>query len=135
MGKLIDTSIFVESERGRLDLDHHIRSSEDQKFFMSVITASELLHGLFRATERFRDKRASSIQHWIDRLSILDIDLEIARQHARLSVDLRAKGKLIGVHDQWLAATCLTFGLAMVTANTRDFERVQGLRVENWASF
>lgn len=44
-----------------------------------------------------------------------------------------AEGQLIGAHDLWLAATCLSRGLTMVTANTREFDRVPGLLVETWS--
>jgi predicted nucleic acid-binding protein len=41
-------------------------------------------------------------------------------------------GNLIGPHNMWLAATCLTYGLTMVTGNLREFRRVEGLKVEAW---
>lgn len=39
---------------------------------------------------------------------------------------------MIGVHDSWIAATCIALNLTLVTANVREFNRVPGLRVENW---
>jgi tRNA(fMet)-specific endonuclease VapC len=39
---------------------------------------------------------------------------------------------MIGAHDAWLAATCLAHGLTLVTGNVREFQRVHGLRVEEW---
>ena len=51
MGILIDTGILIDFARGRLDLASHIRGREHEDFFLSVITASELLYGVWRAPE------------------------------------------------------------------------------------
>lgn len=55
-----------------------------------------------------------------------------ARAHAQLWAKLASEGVLIGAHDLWLAATCIAHDLTMITANLREFERVQGLRAESW---
>ena len=133
MGSLIDTSIFIDAERNRLDLDQHFADRQEDLFFMSVITASELLHGVHRATPAHKAARTAAVEVWIQSFQMLDIDLPTAREHARLFADLKASGNVIGAHDLWLAATCFTHDLKMVTANTREFERVPGLKVENWS--
>jgi predicted nucleic acid-binding protein len=46
---LIDASILIESERGRLPLDQHLAQRQQEEFFLSVVTASALLHGVYRA--------------------------------------------------------------------------------------
>ena len=56
-----------------------------------------------------------------------------ARTHARLWADLAEEGCVIGAHDLWLAAACLTHGLRMATANVREFRRVPALEVEDWS--
>lgn len=134
MGSLIDTSIFIEAERGRLDLDSHVEDRTDDEFFMSVITASELLHGVYRATTSYRSKRLAAIERWIERFALAEIDLSIAREHARIHALLRSAGNMIGPHDLWLAATCLALNLKMVTANAREFSHVPNLVVDNWST-
>jgi tRNA(fMet)-specific endonuclease VapC len=134
MGKLIDTSIFIEAERGRLDFDFCIAEHGDDDLLMSVITASELLHGVHRATAAHKSARRDAIEAWIERFTVLDIDLVIARTHARLFADLKSTGSVIGPHDLWLAATCLSHNLSIVTGNIREFKRVPGLEVEDWSS-
>ena len=133
MGILIDTSIFIESERGRLDLTRHIAETEDDDVFVSVITVSELLHGVHRAKDRaIRNKRLATTEGLIDEFTVLEIDIPTARTHSRLWADLESIGQIIGPHDLWLAATCLVHGLKIITANVREFSRVEGLRVETW---
>ena len=134
MGVLIDASVLIEHERGRVNLEQHLAGREQEEFFLSVITASELLHGVHRATDpNVRARRSAFVEAVLGRFPLLPVDLVIARAHARLWAGLMAEGRLIGPHDLWLAATCLAHGLTLVTANVREFARVPGLAVESWA--
>jgi tRNA(fMet)-specific endonuclease VapC len=131
---LIDASILIEAERGRLALEPHVERHGDEESFLSVITASELLHGVHRASAPdARAKRSAFVEGVLERFPILSVDLACARAHAHLWAELRKAGAMIGPHDLWLAATCLAHGLIMVSANLREFERVPGLEVEQWA--
>ncbi len=133
MAVLIDASILIEAERGRLDLEPHVARHGEEESFLSVITASELLHGVHRATAPdVRAKRSAFVEGVLERFPILAVDVACARAHAPLWAELRRTGAMIGPHDLWLAATCLAHGLTMVTANLREFERVPGLAVEQW---
>ncbi len=134
MGVLIDASVLIEHERGRVNLEQHLTGREQEEFFLSVVTASELLHGVHRATDpNVRARRSAFVEAALERFPLLPVDLAIARAHAQLWAGLMTEGWLIGPHDLWLAATCLAHGLTMVTANVREFARVPGLAVESWA--
>lgn len=134
MAVLIDTSILIEAERGRLDLEPHVSRRGDEASFLSVVTASELLHGVHRAVQpEQRMKRSAFVEGVLERFAILDVDILTARTHAQLWADLSSAGGMIGPNDLWLAATCVAHGLTMVTANLREFERVPGLMVEKWS--
>ena len=134
MAVLIDASILIEAERGRLDLEPHVERHRDEESFVSVITASELLHGVHRATgANVRAKRSAFVEGVLERFPLLSVDLACARAHAQVWAELRKAGLMIGPHDLWLAATCLAHELTMVTANLREFERVPGLVVELWS--
>lgn len=133
MAVLIDASVLIEAERGRLDLAPHVARRADEESFLSVITASELLHGVHRADRPdIRAKRSAFVEGILERFPILQVDLTTARAHAQVWAGLAAAGSIIGPHDLWLAATCIAHGLVMVTANAREFERVPGLEVEVW---
>lgn len=135
MGVLIDASILIESERGRLELEPFVAPRADEEAFLSVVTASELLHGVHRAvTSDQRARRSAFVEGVIERFPLLEIDVATARAHARVWADLSASGSLIGPNDLWLAATCVAHGLTMVTANVREFARVPGLDLEVWAA-
>ena len=133
MGILIDASILIEYERSRIPLESHFQDREEEEFFLSVVTASELLHGVHRAKDAgTRARRSAWVEAVLERFPLLPIDVSVARSHAQLWAQLSSQGQLIGPHDLWLAATCLAQGLSLVTANLREFERVQGLRLERW---
>jgi tRNA(fMet)-specific endonuclease VapC len=135
MGVLIDASVLIEHERGRVSLEPRLADRGQEEFFLSVITASELLHGVHRAVDsNVRARRSAFVEAVLERFPLLPMDLAIARAHAQLWAGLMAEGRIIGPHDLWLAATCVAHGLTMVTANIREFAQVPGLAVESWAS-
>lgn len=134
MAVLIDASVLIEHERGRIDLTTRLAGRAAEEFFLSVVTASELLHGVHRAAgPGIGARRSAFVEAILERFPLLAIDLATARAHARLWADLASAGSLIGPHDLWLAAACLAHGLSIATANRREFARVPGLSVEDWA--
>ncbi len=127
MACLLDTSVLIAAERGGQTLDG-IPDGEDQ--LISVITASELLHGIHRATEDgIRTRRRGFVERVLTRFEVIPIDLEIARVHAETRARLQTAGETVGVHDLWIAATALRHGLHIATTNSREFERLPGLSV------
>jgi tRNA(fMet)-specific endonuclease VapC len=127
MAVLIDTTVLVTAERRGRALDEVIG---DQERGISVITASELLHGVHRAqTGAVRARRSAFVEHVISAIEPLPITTAIARAHAEIWAELENDGNLIGAHDLWIAATALSHGMDVATANTRDFGRVPGLNV------
>ena len=134
MGVLIDSSVLIDFERDRIDPAPYIQGREDEEFFISVITATELLHGVWRATNRaIRSRRSAFVEAILERFPVLAIDLPTSRIHAQIWSDLEVRGIMIGLHDCWLAATCIANGHGLITSNLRDFKRVPGLRVESWS--
>lgn len=127
MAVLIDTTVLVNAERRGQSLNQAIG---DQDRAISVITASELLHGVHRAqTGAIRARRSALVEHVISAIEPLPITTSIARAHAEIWAELEKDGNLIGAHDLWIAATALSHGMDVATANARDFGRVPGLNV------
>lgn len=137
MGILIDASILIAHERSAFastDLaERWIAGREDESLYLSVITVSELLHGVHRADDGPRRMRRSAwVEAVLDQIPVLPIDTPTARAHAELWGGLAAAGTPVGAHDLWIAATAIARGLTLATANRREFERVPGLVVEDW---
>lgn len=132
MGILIDTSILIKVEREGQALLEPLRSSNEDGY-ISVVTASEMLHGVWRAKdERVRARRHAFVEALFREFSVVDIDFAVARIHAQIWAEQAAAGLMIGMNDLWLAATCITHGFRIATANVREFRRIRGLDVEQW---
>ncbi len=85
MAVLIDAGILIEAERGRLDLEPHVARHADEEAFLSVITASELLHGVHRAVDpAVRARRSAFVEGLLERFPVLAADLACARAHAQI---------------------------------------------------
>lgn len=125
MALLIDTSVLVELDRSQAALPSEL---EDEGVFLSAISASELLHGVHRAsTGARRARREAFVEHILDLVPVLPFDLDAARVHASIWVELARRGAMIGAHDLIIAATAVRHDLAIVTRNEREFSRVEGL--------
>jgi tRNA(fMet)-specific endonuclease VapC len=130
VGTLIDTSVFVAAERGRLDLGAWLSARPDESFAISAITASELLHGVHRAPSgRRREARRAFVEGILATYPVHPFDAEAAVVHAEKWAAMATRGELIGAHDLIIAATALLHGHAVATFNERDFSRVPGLQV------
>jgi tRNA(fMet)-specific endonuclease VapC len=131
MGLLIDSSVLITVERSGGNLDELLSSLiNDEPLAIAAITASELLHGVYRAENPSRRmRREAYAENVFDRIAIIPFDLEIARVYAQAQVQLILAGQTIGTHDLLIAATALTHDYAVLTDNVRDFNRVPGLQV------
>jgi tRNA(fMet)-specific endonuclease VapC len=98
-------------------------------FAISVVTVSELLHGVHRAPVEQRAARQAAVEAVLERFAALPITIAEARVHARLAAELSSSGKTVGSHDLWIGATALAHGLGVMTRNPRDFARIPELRV------
>jgi tRNA(fMet)-specific endonuclease VapC len=125
---LIDTDMLVDLERGVTN-PHVENAIGEEDRAISVITVSELLHGVHRATGATRTRRSAFVEHLLTDLHAIPITEKVARIHADVWAQLAQRGELIGAHDLWIAATALAHGFAVATGNADEFERIPGLRV------
>lgn len=134
MGVLIDTSVLIAGEKADFGVRELRSVANEERCFISAITASELLVGVYRATHPVaRMRRSRRVEEFMDDFEIIPVELSVAQVHARLWTELALLGTPIGPNDLWIAASALTHGLAIATLNVREFQRVPGLTVEPWA--
>lgn len=103
---------------------------EKKEVAVSVITRAETLFGLCRLDAH--DKRRRTVQLILEAFPSLDWTAETADQYGEIAAYLEQKGKSIGQMDTMIAAHALVTGLTLVTHNTRHFERVPNLQLEDW---
>lgn len=129
MGIVIDTGVFIRWERdgGTVNFGRWAGYGEPA---ISVVTQSELMVGVHRAnTAQRREKRLRFVQTIIANVAILPVDSRIADVHARMVATLSQSGTTIGPHDNWIAATAITYDYDLLTTNANEFRRVSDLRV------
>jgi tRNA(fMet)-specific endonuclease VapC len=136
MGLILDSSLLIAHERGKFDMPGFLRQFPALQPIISVITASELLHGVERAHDELRRARRSGhVEQVLATIAIQPFDLTQARVHARIWADLESTGRMIGVHDLQIAAAAIALGHKLATLNVQEFQRVPGLEVIDAALF
>src|SRR3972149_6418890 len=133
MGVIFDSSVLVYLERNLQQVEKIIAGRENEPFGISVITVSELLHGVHRAdSEKRRLKREAFVEKVIEVFPIYPFDLAAARIYARIWANLVKLGMTIGSHDLMIASTCISLGFSVLTSGIRDYGRIEGLTIEKF---
>jgi len=99
---------------------------------VSAITLAELVHGAEKSSDPARN--LSVVEDFCSRLSVLPYGEREAYHYGNIRAALEERGQPIGVNDLHIAAQARAHGLVLVTNNQREFERVPGLRLENWVA-
>jgi tRNA(fMet)-specific endonuclease VapC len=127
---LLDTDICIHALTKRNTLLIDAFTAHDGRMALSDVTLSELYYGAKRSEDPAR--RIAIIESFAARLDILPFDTRAALHAGNIRATLERQGQTIGAHDLMIAATARSQGLVLVTGNVREFERVEGLRVERW---
>lgn len=140
MGTLLDTTVFIDLERAVRRLPPATAMAAvserleeqldpDEEVAIAAISASELLHGVHRASPEHRARREAFVEAVLAAFPPVPFGLLAARAHARIWAELVATGQDVGAHDRLVAATAITAGWRVGTANTRHFDRIEGLDI------
>jgi len=131
---LLDTNIVSYFLRGAsTGLNQRILDSTPDTLAISIISAGELRYGLRRLKP---SRRANELARQLDALlsavAVQALPGTAAQHYGDIRAQLESRGTPIGGNDLWIAAHALAQDLTLVTNNTREFERVPHLRLENW---
>lgn len=133
MGVIFDTSVLIAIERSSHQINKLIDGRESEPFGISVITVSELLHGIHRAdSEKRRLKREAYVEKIIEVFPIYPFDLSASRIYARVWAILAKQGMTIGAHDLMIGSTCISLGFSVITSDVRDYRKIEGLTIEKY---
>ena len=129
---LLDTNIciYIRRERPQAVLDR-FKVLPAGSTAISVITYGELVYGVQKSPD---PRKAMLILEELTALiPVLPMAIGVAKTYGAIRSDLAVRGELIGNNDLWIAAHAKSLGLTLVTNNEREFQRVAGLTIENWA--
>ncbi len=133
MKYLLDTNICIYLIKRRPErVLHELAKQTVGEVGISTITAAELWHGVARS-QSFERSRAA-LEQFLLPLVIADFDSAAAIVYGQVRADLEKQGKPIGPFDTLIAAHALSLDATLVTNTEREFRRVPGLIVANWAA-
>lgn len=98
---------------------------------LSVITYGELIYGVEKS--QFREQAMMRLAELAALMPVMDVPAQAGQVYGAIRAALAARGEMIGNSDLWIAAHAKAAGLTLVTNNEREFRRVAGLKIQNWA--
>lgn len=127
---LLDTNILIYLRRRK---SQHILTRFGERpvgdAVMSVVTYGELSFGV---AKNGGNRARAAMEELVRAVPVLPLTQAVAEAYGELRASLAARGSIIGNNDLWIAAHALAEDLTLVTNNMREFQRVHGLRTENW---
>jgi len=128
---LLDTNVCIAYLQNKPSpVDRIIQHTQTQDSALCAIVVAELYEGAYRS--RRQAENLTHVIEFIQPFLVLPFDQAAAELAGLYGAELAAKGMTIGPHDLQIAAIALVHKLVLVTHNTREFNRVLGLRLEDW---
>jgi len=127
---LLDTNILsdlVRHPQGRI-FQHIVDVGEDS-VCTSIIVACELRFGVVKSGS---SRLVQQLERILEVLTVLPLESPVDEHYASIRTNLEQAGIPIGPNDLLIAAHALALDLTLITANTREFERVPALKLDNW---
>jgi len=130
---LLDTNIciYIAKHNPPAVRERFARHTADE-LAMSVVTLGELRFGAEKSQSR--ERALAVITQLETTMQIASLTETVGEHYGQIRAALQQRGEMIGNNDLWLAAHARAEGWILVTNNEREFVRVEGLQVENWAA-
>jgi tRNA(fMet)-specific endonuclease VapC len=129
-GYLLDTNILSDLLRNPGGAAaRHIHRVGHKAVCTSIIVAAEMRYG---CAKKGSSRLSTMVESLLNTIPVLPLDLPVDTEYGGIRAELEAAGEPIGANDLLIGAHAYTLGLTLVTGNTREFERIRGLAVENW---
>lgn len=128
---LLDTCTVSDFVKGQAGVLARLKTTPPQSISISAVTRMEIEYGLQLHPAR-TEKLAPVIDAFLASIAVLPFENADAKAAGTIRAVLQKRGRPIGAYDIMIAGTALARGLTVVTSNVGEFERIEGLRVENW---
>jgi tRNA(fMet)-specific endonuclease VapC len=127
---MLDTNVIcdlLKDPKGKVA--RRIARVGDDSVCTSIVVAAELRYGCAKSGSR---KLLKAVEDILDEIVVLPLDVPADAEYGRIGAELEGAGKPIGSNDLLIAAHAYATNATIVTANSDEFKRVRGLKVENW---
>lgn len=132
MRYMLDTNICIYAIKHRPpQVLERLKEHEPSEICISAITYAELVHGVEKSAAVEKNRLALTLL--LSNIEIIDFDSNAANEYCNIRAALEKAGTPIGPLDMMIAGHARSLSYTVVTNNVREFERVSGLRIENWA--
>ncbi|NJN10627.1 MAG: type II toxin-antitoxin system VapC family toxin [Richelia sp. RM2_1_2] len=131
MKYLLDTDICIYWLKGKTTVKNRVNKVDWTEIAICVITASELYFGAYNSSKI--EKNLIAAETFIQSLAVLDLSNDTLKKFGQLKAQLRQAGKPVADFDLLIASVALTENLILVTNNSRHYQRILGLNLDNWS--
>jgi tRNA(fMet)-specific endonuclease VapC len=130
---LLDTNICIFAiNKKSIKILNCIKDNIVNGLYISSLTIAELEYGIENSKQI--EKNRTALLKFISVFNILDFTEFDGIEYGKLKSKLKRRGEIIGPIDMLLAAQALSNKMIFVTNNVKEFERVEGLKIEDWAN-
>ena len=131
MKYMLDTNICIYTIKHKPDtVIQNFLLHDPEEMCISAVTYAELMHGVEKSSAA--DKNRIALSLFLSPLTILDFSVRAAEEYGKIRAELERRGTPIGPMDLLIAGHARAERLVLVTNNTKEFLRVEGLAAENW---
>jgi tRNA(fMet)-specific endonuclease VapC len=131
MKYMLDTNICIYLIRKKpVQVLHRLQKISVSEVGISSITLCEMEYGVQKSAHQAQNRMA--LAEFLVSLEIVPFHDDAAIKYGEIRALLEKQGNIIGAFDMLIAAQALALDVILVTNNTREFKRIQGLKIENW---
>lgn len=132
MNYLLDTDTCIYWLKGRQSVMERLLAVEREQVAICVITVAELYYGAYNSSRVLENLARATL--FVQQLPVLPLNNNALKRFGELKAELRRIGQPIADFDLLIASVALVEGYVLVTNNTRHYNRITELQLENWAS-
>jgi len=130
---MLDTNICIYIIKKKTEnVLNKLKQNRKKGLYISTITLAELEFGNANADSLYKERNRLALLEFLSIMSIKHFDENAAREYGIVKKELKDKNYLIGPFDILIGAHAKSLNMTLVTNNVREFNRIQGLRIENW---
>jgi len=131
MDQLLVTNIcFYIIKKKPLEVFELFSSKEIGTIGISTITVAKLQYGVSKSS--FLERNLMALNNFLLPFIIVNFDLGLSEVYGKIRSDLEKKGRPIGSMDLLIAAQAISLNITLVTNNTKELDRISGIKIENW---
>lgn len=130
MKYILDTDILIYFLKGYEQVVTHFINTPPEKISTTIINHTELLFGAYNSERK--KQNLTKVRPFLDKIDILPFCKDASVIFAEQKASLKKSGKLIDDMDLMIASIALKHQYVLVTNNTKHFERIKKLKIENW---